>query len=91
MKERKISTTVEFRFDPTSPVQPQGFEGLGFDEAVTVVLKGKVNRIGISPWDKGKELALELESCEITKPAKTAVTSLDEALSSARKAGKRVT
>ncbi len=81
-------TTASFHFREKGKVQPKGYEGLGIDQDVTVILKGKVTRLGTSSWEGGKGFEIEIAACEITAPA--GESSLDGALAAADKSRKRV-
>ena len=81
-------TTASFHFRETGKVQPVGYEGLGIDQDATIILKGKICRLGTSSWEKGKGFEIEISSCEISGPPK--VISIDDAIKSAAGTGKKV-
>lgn len=83
-------TTASFHFRQKGKVQPVGYTGLAIDSDVTVVLKGKVRRIGPGTWEpEDKAFDIEISSCEITSPAKTPV-SIDDAVKDADKTRRKV-
>ncbi len=84
MGRKKQKCKADFNFPDSAKVKPKGFKGLGVDDDVTIVTKGKVIRIedNAEDWDPGKHLKLEVKSCEIVGPEKK--VSIDEAVKSAQ-------
>jgi hypothetical protein len=75
---------ASFFFREKSKVQPKGYDGLGIDEEVTVVLKGRVLSLGVNRWEKGKRFEIEIGSCDIVKkPQPKAEISLADAVKEA--------
>jgi len=81
-------TCAQFHFDEKAKVQPVGYEGLGIDQQATVIIKGKIRRLGSSRWENGKGFDIEIESCEISSPP--AVRSIEDAVQAAQAAAKKV-
>jgi hypothetical protein len=88
-KETKMTKVKEKSrarlYFPKGSVQPKGFKGLGTDEEVVVVIKGRVSEIAdrASEWDPGKTLNIEIKSCDIS--AKKKGVTIDDAIKAARK------
>lgn len=82
-------TVARFHFEEKGKVQPQGYDGLGINTEVTVILKGRIAQIGSPSWEKGKGFELEISSCEISAPAAGKMT-LSDALDEARTTARRV-
>lgn len=81
-------TTASFHFREKGKVQPVGYEGLGIDQEATIILKGKISRLGVSSWERGKGFEITITSCEISGPPKT--VTIDEAVKHAAASGKKV-
>jgi hypothetical protein len=81
-------TTASFHFRDKGKVQPVGYEGLGIDQEATIILKGKISRLGVSSWERGKGFELTISSCEISGPPKT--VTIDAAVKHAASSGKKV-
>lgn len=81
-------TTASLYFRDKGKVQPDGYDGLGINDEVTVILKGSVRSLGVSSWEKGKRIEVELASCEIVKPATPA--GIEGAIQAAEKSRKKV-
>lgn len=79
---------ANFNFHGKGKVQPKGYKGLGIDDEVTVITKGKVKQIG-SSWDDGATFAVEVSSCTIECPTESPV-SLDAAVANSAKMRKRM-
>lgn len=87
MKMPKEKPNARVRIPRGSKVKAKGYQDLGPDKAITVVLKGRLKGFqdGDEPWDPGKSFHMELSSVQITGP-RTKVT-LDDAM---KKAERRV-
>lgn len=81
-------TTASFHFREKGKVQPKGYEGLSIDQQATIILKGKISRLGTSSWEGGKRFEITIESCEISTPSR--VVTIDDAVASAAASGKKV-
>jgi len=66
----KPRAEADLRFDSDAKVQPQGFNSLGIDDAVTITLTGKIKSLSsyvYSDDDGSKNICVELKSCLIGK------------------------
>lgn len=82
-------TSASFHFREKGNVQPVGYEGLGIEEPVTVIIEGKVLQIGANSWaPKDKRVEVEIKSCKFVQPIKK--TSMDDAIADAGKSRKKV-
>jgi hypothetical protein len=81
-------TVATFHFREKGKVQPVGYEGLGVDQEATIILKGKIMRLGCSSWEKGKGFEIAISSCEISGPPK--VVTIEDAVKAAAANGKKV-
>ena len=82
MKEPKEKPSIDLRFPKGSKVQPKGFDGLGVDQKVTVIIKGTVKRVedSASEWDPGKSCRVHIDACQILgKEKKVSITDAIEA------------
>ena len=85
MKMPKEKPRIDLNFPKDGQVQPEGFSGLGVDEDVTVIVRGKVTRLEDSAdeWTPGKHVTVRIASCEFQTTEKG--VGIDEAV----KAGMR--
>lgn len=79
-KKIKEPPVMSLNFPKDGKVQPSGFSGLGVDEDITIVIKGKVVRIeeNADQWDPGKNLRVKISKCDIHGPEKK--VTLDDAI-----------
>ncbi|OPY17006.1 MAG: hypothetical protein A4E74_01539 [Syntrophus sp. PtaB.Bin075] len=84
------TSDISFRFGEKDKLQPAGFDALGPDKVVTVIIKGKTKSFSSGDeWDKSKRLTLEPDSIKIlTDEAKD--VSLSAALKAADSTRKKV-
>jgi hypothetical protein len=87
--DQEEPTNASFHFSEKSQVQPVGLECMRADQAVTLVLEGKVSAFNVRDWDNGKSFTVQLTSCKITTPMES-VASIDDALKAADKHNKRM-
>jgi len=85
MSSTEEKTKVSFHFSAKGKVKPKGFNDIGINDDVTVIVKGKIDSMSDKPdsWDKGKRFEMDIKSCEIV-PKATKVT-LENALKDAEK------
>jgi len=85
MSSNEEKTKVSFYFRDKGKVKPRGFNDIGINDDVTVIVTGKIDSMSDKPdsWDKGKRFEMEIKSCQIV-PKATKV-SLDDALQDAKK------
>ena len=79
-KKIKETPVMRLNFPKDGKVQPSGFAGLGVDEDITIVIKGKVVTISenADQWDPGKNLRVKISKCDIHGPEKK--VTLDDAI-----------
>lgn len=81
MKQPKEKPRVRLEFPKDGKVQPKGFDGVGVNDQVTVVLKGTIKEVSenAESWNPGKQMLLHVTACEIKGQAQGPV-SLDAAI-----------
>jgi len=86
-KMPKEPATISGHFPKSSKLKPKGFTGMGTDDQVTVIAKGKVKRVedNADRWDPSKRFTIHLTSCEILTPDANKKVSIEDAIKSSEK------
>lgn len=75
-KKKKDPPMLSLNFPKGGDVQPNGFNRIGIDRKVRVIIEGTIKSLAKDEyeWDEGKRLSMKISKCKIEPAGKSGKT-----------------